>query len=366
MDEVDLLIIGAGVVGVAIAREAALAGRSVIVVEAHEAAGMETSSRNSEVIHAGIYYRQGSLKAQHCVAGRRLLYAYCAAHGVAHQRIGKLIVATNADEDAQLASIAARAAANGVTGDEALTVLSASEVVAMEPELHCTSALWSPSTGIVDSHSLIQTMIGEAEAAGALFVFGTEVDRLTTGSPHRISGLSRGEDFELTARQIVVAGGLQGPALMRRSGLADTVPADYWLKGNYFSLARKSPFRHLIYPVPVKGGLGVHATLDLAGAMRFGPDTEAVDSLDYRVDPARAAGFAGAIRRYWPEIAEADLVPAYAGIRPKLVSAPGEEGDFVIHGPAQTGAEGLFALYGIESPGLTSSLSLARAVAALL
>ncbi|MCB1396587.1 MAG: NAD(P)/FAD-dependent oxidoreductase [Rhodobacter sp.] len=359
MDQVDLVVIGAGVVGLAIARAAALRGAEVMVIEAHDMPGMETSSRNSEVIHAGIYYTPGSLKARLCVEGRRRLYAYCVARDVAHRRTGKLIVATSPEEDARLDAIAAKAAANGLTGGDALVRLTGEQARALEPDLACTSALVSPSTGIVDSHAYMQALQGDAENAGAVMAFGTTVEALRPGLPHVLSGHSQGEGFELAARRVIVAAGLHSAGLARGAGLP--APADYWLKGSYFVLDRRGPFRHLIYPVPVGGGLGVHVTLDMAGGTRFGPDTQPVEGLDYTVDPARAPAFEAAIRRYWPGLPEGALVPGYSGIRPKLRTPEGVESDFTIHGPAQTGAEGLVVLHGIESPGLTASLALASA-----
>lgn len=363
MEDCDLVIIGAGVVGLAVARAAAARGAEVMVLETHDAPGMETSSRNSEVIHAGMYYEPDSLKARHCVAGRRRLYEYCAARGVPHRRIGKLIVATTPEEEARLDDIAERAVANGLTGDDALQRLTAAQAQAMEPELSCLAALWSPATGILDSHAFMQSLQGDAAHHGALFSFGTRVQSLIPGPPHVLIGQSQGEGFTLTARRVVIAGGLHTAALMRRAGL--TAPADYWLKGNYFTLDRRGPFRHLIYPVPVGGGLGVHVTLDLGGNTRFGPDTQPVNTLDYTVDPTRQPAFEASIRRYWPGLPKGALVPGYTGIRPKLHSPGPEPADFTLHGPAQTGVPGLTALHGIESPGLTASLSLAEAVADL-
>jgi L-2-hydroxyglutarate oxidase LhgO len=320
---------------------------------------METSSRNSEVIHAGIYYAPGSLKARYCVEGRRRLYEYCAARGVPHRRTGKLIVATTPEEEARLEAIAARATANGLTGEDALRRLNAAEAQAMEPALRCTAALYSPGTGILDSHAFMLSLQGDAEAHGALFSFGSRVQSLIPGPPHVLIGQSLGEGFTLTARRVIVAAGLHTAGLMRRAGLP--APEDYWLKGSYMVLDHKGPFSHLIYPVPVGGGLGVHVTLDMGGGTRFGPDTQPVEALDYTVDAARQADFEASIRRYWPDLPEGALTPGYAGIRPKLRAPEGSEPDFVIHDPVQTGAEGLVALHGIESPGLTASLALGTA-----
>ncbi|WP_323037547.1 NAD(P)/FAD-dependent oxidoreductase [Pararhodobacter sp.] len=365
MDEVDLVVIGAGVVGLAIARAAARRGAEVLVLEAHDAPGMETSSRNSEVIHAGMYYAPGSLKAQHCVAGRRMLYRYLAARDLPYRQTGKLIVATTPEEDAKLAAIAARAVANGLTGDEALVRLTAAEARALEPALACTSALLSPSTGILDSHAFMLSLQGDAERAGAMFSFGSRVTGFRPGPPHLLSGTSQGEPWTLAAARVIVAGGLHTAGLMRDAGLGDFVPPDYWLKGRYFTLTGRGPFQHLIYPVPAAGGLGVHVTLDIGGGTRFGPDTVPTNTLDYTVSPDLAPAFEHAIRRYWPGLPEGALEAGYAGIRPKLHAPKGQDADFVIAGPGAraggSGAEALVVLHGIESPGLTACLSLAEA-----
>lgn len=365
MDEVDLVVIGAGVVGLAIARAAALRGAEVLVLEAHDAPGMETSSRNSEVIHAGMYYAPGSLKAQHCVAGRRMLYEYLAERGVPHRKTGKLIVATSAEEDAKLDVIAARAVANGLTGADALVRLTGAQARALEPELACTSALMSPSTGIIDSHGYMLALQGDAENAGAMVSFGSRVTGFRPGPPHVLSGTSQGEAWELAAARVIVAGGLHTAGLLRDAGLGAFVPQDYWLKGSYFVLNRRGPFQHLIYPVPAAGGLGVHVTLDIGGGTRFGPDTEPTDTLDYTVTGAQAPAFEAAIRRYWPGLPDGALDAGYSGIRPKLRAPAGQDADFVIAGSGPgaggSGAEGLVVLHGIESPGLTASLSLAEA-----
>ncbi len=357
MNEVDVAIIGAGVVGLAIAREAALRGFDTLVMDQSPAPGMGISSRNSEVIHAGIYYQTGSLKAFHCLRGKRMLYDYCREKHVPFRRMGKLILATSAQEDAQLEQIAQRASANGVTGEEELQFLTSAEAQELEPAITCTSALFSPSTGIIDSHGFMQQLMADAQAHGASFSMGTSVEAIETGSPHRLTGTSQGEEFDISARHLFVAAGLHTASLLRAAEIP--APQDYWLKGNYFVLDRKGPFKHLIYPVPVAGGLGVHVTLDLGGETRFGPDTQPVETEDYVVDPSRAAAFEDAIRRYWSGLPENSLRPGYAGIRPKLHSPSGEPADFVIDGPGQFGIAGLVALHGIESPGLTSCLSLA-------
>ncbi len=365
MEQVDTIIVGAGVVGLAIARALAIAGREVIVLEAAEAIGTQTSSRNSEVIHAGIYYPAGSLMARFCVEGRRALYAFCTASGVAARNCGKLIVATSAQEQDLLAAIKHRAETNGVEG---MRLLSAAEAGAMEPNLACTGALYSASTGIVDSHAYMLALQGEAEAAGALFAFHSPVTagRITdAGIELDIGGA---DPTTLRARRVINAAGLHAPAVARciTSVPAHTIPTPYYAKGNYFTLTGKSPFTRLIYPVPVPGGLGVHLTIDLAGQARFGPDVEWVDRIDYRVDPHRADSFYAAIRRYWPALPDGALQPGYAGIRPKILPPGGGTQDFIVQDHRIHGIEGLINLYGIESPGLTASLALAAHVRDLL
>jgi L-2-hydroxyglutarate oxidase LhgO len=360
-ETVDCLVIGAGVVGLAVARALALAGREVIVVEAAEGIGTETSSRNSEVIHAGIYYPRGSLMARACVSGRRLLYAYCAGHGVPHRNCGKLIVATNEDESARLLEIKGRAEANGVEG---MRLLSAAEAVALEPNLACTAALLSPSTGIVDSHSFMLALQGDAESAGAAFAFHSPVEKgrvIDEGIEIEVGGT---EPMGLRCRLVINSAGLHAPALARKiEGMpSGRVPTAYYAKGNYFSLAGRSPFSRLIYPVPVPGGLGVHITVDLGGQAKFGPDVEWIDGIDYSVDPHRADKFYAAVRRYWPGLKDGALQPGYAGIRPKIVPPGAPAQDFAIQGPADHGVAGLINLFGIESPGLTASLALAEQV----
>lgn len=360
-ESVDCVVIGAGVVGLAVARALALAGREVIVVEAAEGIGTETSSRNSEVIHAGIYYPKGSLMARTCVEGRRLLYAYCAEHGVPHLNCGKLIVATNEAESEKLAEIRGRAEANGVEG---MRLLDASEARALEPNLHCTAALLSPRTGIIDSHSYMLALQGDAESRGAMFAFHSPVKqgRVVEGSIELEVGGT--EPMNLRCRLVVNSAGLHAPALAHKFvGLpSDRIPPAYYAKGNYFTLAGPSPFSRLIYPVPVPGGLGVHITVDLGGQAKFGPDVEWIDGIDYTVDPHRADKFYAAVRRYWPDLKDGALQPGYAGIRPKIVPQGAPAQDFTIQGPAEHGVEGLINLFGIESPGLTASLALAEQV----
>ncbi len=362
MEQVECVVIGAGVVGIAVARALAQAGREVIVVEAAGGIGTETSSRNSEVVHAGIYYPKGSLMARLCVAGRRRLYAFCAGHGVAARACGKLIVATNAEEAGALDAILARAEANGVEG---MRRIDGAEARAMEPALNCVAALHSPATGIVDSHAYMLALQGDAEAAGAVFAFHAPVTGGRAGEDGIEIVIGGAEAMRLRAGLVVNAAGLHAPAVARgMTGMpSHLVPREYWAKGNYFTLAGRSPFSRLIYPVPVPGGLGVHLTIDLGGQARFGPDVEWIDRLDYTVDPARAEGFYAAIRRYWPGLPDGSLQPGYAGIRPKI-TPPGAAGqDFVIQGPAVHGVAGLMNLFGIESPGLTAAIALAEVVA---
>ncbi len=366
MERVDCVVVGAGVVGLAVARRLARAGREVIVLEAADAIGTGTSSRNSEVIHAGIYYPTGSLRARLCVPGRDALYDYCAAHGVEHRRIGKLIVATEEDQLPKLAAIRVQAAANGVTD---LEEIDAATARAWEPNLRTVGALLSPSTGIVDSHGLMLALLGDAEEAGAMLALLSPLvrsHRSTDGFELEVGGA---EPMRIACSTLVNAAGLGAWAVARGlEGLdADHVPPRVLAKGNYYALAAgRSPFSRLVYPVPVEGGLGVHLTLDLAGQARFGPDVEwlgdRTEPVDYAVDPVRADSFYGAVRAYWPDLPDGALVPAYSGVRPKL-SGPGQpQADFLIQGPDAHGIDGLVNLFGIESPGLTSCLAIADRV----
>lgn len=362
MEEVDCVVVGAGVVGLAVARALALAGREVIVLDAAEGIGTETSSRNSEVIHAGIYYPAGSLQARTCVAGKWMLYDYCRERGIPHRNCGKLIVATNDEEAGRLEGIRARAAANGV---DDLRLLTRAEAEAMEPALVSTAALHSPSTGIVDSHAFMLSLQGDAEHAGAVFVFHAPVlSGRTTNRGVEIE-VGGAEPMRLACRLLVNSAGLHAPRLAAAiAGMPRAqVPRAYFAKGNYFTLTGRSPFSRLIYPVPVPGGLGTHLTIDLGGQARFGPDVEWVDAIDYEVDPARAESFYAAIRRWWPGLRDGQLAPGYAGIRPKTVPPGAPAQDFVVQGPREHGVPGLVHLFGIESPGLTASLALAAHVA---
>lgn len=363
MDQVQCVVIGAGVVGLAVARALALGGREVMVLEAASAIGTGTSSRNSEVIHAGIYHAQNSLKARLCVQGKHQLYHYCRERGVAHRRCGKLLVASTSQEVDELQGILERAARNGVTDLEHLT---AEQARAMEPELVCRAALYSPSTGIVDSHALMLALQGDVENAGGLVALNSPLEHAACG-PSSIC-LTTVDGTQLEATIVVNAAGLQAPALARRfQGLdARHVPRAYFAKGNYFTLARRAPFSHLIYPVPQAAGLGVHLTLDLGGQAKFGPDVQWVDSADdLTVDPARGDAFYAEVRKYWPGLEDGALIAGYAGIRPKIHAPDEAARDFLIQGPTQHGVAGLVNLFGIESPGLTSALALGDYVAGL-
>jgi L-2-hydroxyglutarate oxidase LhgO len=364
MDKVECVVIGAGVIGLAVARRLAQAGREVIILEAAESIGTVTSSRNSEVIHAGIYYPAGSLMARMCISGKRALYAYCSDHGIPHRNCGKLIVATTAKESDKLRSIRAHAEANGVLD---LQTLSGDAAQALEPALACDAALLSPSTGIIDSHALMLALRGDAEDAGAACAFHTPLLRAKAAGG-RIE-LDAGGDTPITleCRLLVNAAGLSASAVARSiDGMPiELIPRAYLAKGSYFSCSARTPFSRLIYPVPEPGGLGVHLTIDMAGQARFGPDVEWIDTIDYAVDPARAERFYPAIRRYWPALPDGALTPSYSGIRPKIVPPAVARQDFLIQGPRDHGVEGLINLFGIESPGLTSSLAIADYVGGL-
>ena len=364
MDKVECVVIGAGVIGLAIARRLALAGREVIVLEAAEGIGTVTSSRNSEVIHAGIYYPAGSLMARMCVRGKRALYEYCGEHGIPHRNCGKLIVATTPNETTKLQSIRAHAEANGVAD---LQTLDAAAARALEPALNCDAALLSPSTGIIDSHAYMLALRGEAEDAGAAFAFHTPLLGARAHEGRIELDAGGNTPMSLECRLLINAAGLGASAVARSiNGMPiDLIPPAYLAKGNYFSCSARAPFSHLIYPVPEPGGLGVHLTLDMAGQARFGPDVEWVDTIDYAVDPARAERFYPAIRRYWPTLPDGALMPSYSGMRPKIVPPAIAVQDFLIQGPDDHGIGGLINLFGIESPGLTSSLAIADYVGEL-
>jgi L-2-hydroxyglutarate oxidase LhgO len=358
MENLDAVVIGAGVVGLAAARELALAGRVVVILEAEDAIGTHTSSRNSEVIHAGIYYPSGSLKARACVAGKELLYEYCAAHGVPHRRSGKLIVATDPSQIPELKSIQDKAHANGVTD---VTQMEREEALRLEPALSCVAALHSPSTGIIDSHALMLAYLGDAEDRGAMLALKT---RLLGAQVVPGGFVLHTNEMDVRCSALVNSAGLRAPSVARGIEGYDEklAPRELYAKGNYYSLTGRAPFSRLVYPVPEPGGLGVHVTLDLAGQARFGPDVEWTDRIDYTVDPKRADRFYAAIRRYWPALPDGALAPGYAGIRPKT-AGPGEPApDFAVQGPRSHGIPGLVHLFGIESPGLTASLALAALV----
>jgi L-2-hydroxyglutarate oxidase LhgO len=367
VEELDAVVIGAGVVGLAVARALAMSGREVVILEAEDAIGTHTSSRNSEVIHAGIYYPQGSLKARSCVEGKALLYEYCVAHAVPHRRSGKLIVAADDSQLLELEKIQQKAHANGVTD---VVWMTRAQALALEPELACVAALYSPSTGIIDSHALMLAYLGDAEAHGAMLALRSSLHKAFVRN-HGFELHVDGSD-PIACSILVNCAGLRAPSVARKMEgyRAELAPRELYAKGNYYSLARRAPFSRLVYPIPEPGGLGVHVTLDLAGQARFGPDVEWVERIggkeDYAVDPRRAERFYAAIRRYWPGLPDGALLPGYSGIRPKT-AGPGEPApDFQIQGPRQHGVPGLVHLFGIESPGLTASLALAKAALAEL
>ncbi len=365
IEEVECIVVGAGVVGLAIARRLAMDGREVLVLESADGIGTETSSRNSEVIHGGLYYPRDQLKTQFCVAGRKALYAYCEERAIAHRRIGKLIVATNEGEIAFLRRIEDQAKANGV---EDIRRVETDEARRLEPEVNCVAALMSPSTGIIDSHALVLSLQGDATAHGANFSFRTPaLGAIATESGFVVDAGGK-EAYRLACQILVNAAGLSAQSFAASvEGLPkQTIPRLYPAKGNYFTMSGRSPFGHLIYPVPVPGSLGIHVTLDLAGQVRFGPDVEWVESIDYKVDPACVARFYSDIRRYYRGLADGALIPGYSGIRPKLAGPGMPAADFSIQGAAGHGLAGLINLYGIESPGLTACLAIADHVGTLV
>ena len=366
VERVDAVVIGAGVVGLATARALALAGREVMVLEAAGGIGTETSSRNSEVVHAGIYYSPKSLKARLCVSGRQQLYRYCAERGVKAKAVGKLIVATSPAQIDTLAALKETAAANGVSD---LVLIGAAEARTMQPALQCVAALLSPSSGIVDSHAYMLALQGDIENAGGIVVFNSPVKGGAVTQGGIILNVGGKQPVSIEAATVINAAGLHAPrvALSIDGIMAGHVPRSWFAKGNYFALTGvRPPFSQLIYPVPEPGGLGIHATVDLGGQVRFGPDVEWIDTIDYAVDPARGARFYESIRRYWPGLADGALVPTYSGIRPKIAGPDQPAADFIIQSEKQHRVPGLVNLFGIESPGLTASLAIAQEVAAAL
>ena len=368
MDSVDALVIGAGVVGLAVARSLAQGGMETVVAESNHGIGQGVSSRNSEVIHAGLYYAPGSLKARLCIRGKELLYALCASHGVDHRRCGKLTVANSTAEEAALRRLQQRAAANGVP----VQWLGAGQAQALEPALQCTAALLSTSTGVVDSHGLMLALQGDLERSGGIVALDSAVEsaRLSSSGPHTVR---MADGSELQARIVINSAALHACSLARRfEGLEQRfVPREYFAKGNYYSLSGRAPFTHLIYPAPADAWLGVHLTLDLGGQAKFGPDlewlqVETPEAIDYAVDPRRADAFYAEVRRYWPGLPDGALAPSYSGVRPKIHGPMEAACDFRIDGPARHGVPGLVNLFGIESPGLTSSLAIGELVVALV
>lgn len=363
---VDYVVIGAGVVGLAIARALSISGREVIVLDSEKTFGTGISARNSEVIHAGIYYPQNSLKSKLCVEGSALLYNYAAEHNIEYKKCGKLIVATNEQQINTLQEIKQNAAANGVND---LKLLSQEEAIQIEPNLNCTSALLSPSTGIIDTHGFMLSLLGDLENNGSQCVFSSNVISGEIHDNHiELKVKSDNQVIILNAKKVINSAGLGAVTFVNSISNfpANKIPNSYYAKGNYFSLNAKNPFSHLIYPVPAKAGLGVHLTFDLAGKARFGPDVEWVENIDYQVDPARADSFYPAIRRYWPDLPNGSLSPDYSGIRPKLQGQGEVAHDFMIQGKSEHGVSGLINLFGIESPGLTSSLAIAQYIEKLL
>ena len=368
MDRVDCVVIGAGVIGLAVAREMALQGRETILLERESAFGTISSARNSEVIHAGIYYPKGSLKARLCVEGNRLLYEYCRSHQVATQPYGKLIVAADHAQINDLQAILYKAQNNGVPE---IKMISGEEARALEPNLSCSAALLSSSTGIVDSHGYMLSLLGGFEDAGGMIAYQSPLISATPLGLNAENGfeleVGGSDGMKIQTKLLINCAGMSAPAVAKKiEGLhQEQIPKAYFAKGNYFSLSGRSPFKHLIYPIPEPGGLGVHLTLDMGGQAKFGPDVEWLDidteeQVDYTVNPKRAEGFYAAVRRYWPDLKDGSLQPDYSGIRAKIVPPNSPAGDFCFDTPKEHGLAGLFNLYGFESPGLTSSLAIAK------
>ncbi len=361
MPDFDAIVVGAGVVGLAIGRALARSGRETLILEAADAFGTETSSRSSEVIHAGIYYPKDSLKARLCVEGRRRLYEFCRERGVAHRNCGKLIVAADPTEVPEIEDLAARGRANGVEG---LRLIEGREARALEPALRCEMALLSLSTGILDSHGYMLALLGDAEDHGAALALRAPFVRAERTESLFAVAVGGAEPTSVTCAALVNAAGLAASRVAEAIATESEwrAPETRYAKGNYFALRGRSPFERLIYPAPHAHGLGVHLTFDLAGQVRFGPDVEWIDAVDYTVDPRRSEGFAEAIRSYWPAMPDDGLVPAYAGVRPKLGGPHDRAADFRVDGPEAHGIEGLVHLFGVESPGLTASLAIADEV----
>jgi len=353
IEQVDAVVIGAGVVGLAVARRLALAGREVMILERHDAIGTEVSARNSEVIHAGLYYPTGSLRARLCVQGKEQLYRYLAERNLPHQNCGKIVVAVNDEQKQELEKYRQQATINRA-GD--LIPLSATDIKALEPEVEAVAGVLSPTTGIIDSHAYMLSLQGDLEAAGGMVVLSTNVDRLQPGS----AGVTvHTSELVLQTRLLVNCAGLSAPLVASTCMLA---PTPFYARGRYYTYSGRSPFKRLVYPLPEPGGLGVHVTLDLAGQARFGPDVAWIDSVDYTFDDSARDQFAAAIRRYYPALDVARLQPGYTGVRPKITGPGMSAADFRIDGPADHGVGGLVNLFGIESPGLTSSLAIGEYV----
>lgn len=368
MEQVDCVVIGAGVIGLAVAREMALQGRETILLERESSFGTVSSARNSEVIHAGIYYPKDSLKAKLCVEGNRLLYEYCRSHQVSTQPYGKLIVASDDHQINDLQAILYKAHNNGVPE---IKLISGDEAKVLEPNLQCSAAILSASTGIVDSHGYMLSLLGGFEDAGGMVAYQSP---LISAKPIGVNAeggfeleIGGADGMKIQTKLLINCAGMSAPAVAKRiEGLKqEQIPKAFFAKGNYFSLAGRSPFTHLIYPIPEPGGLGVHLTLDMGGQAKFGPDVEWLDidaeeQVDYTVDPKRSEGFYEAVRRYWPGLKDGSLQPDYSGIRAKIVPPNSPAGDFCFDTPKEHGLSGLFNLYGFESPGLTSSLAIAN------
>ncbi|MDA1331618.1 MAG: NAD(P)/FAD-dependent oxidoreductase [Proteobacteria bacterium] len=365
MDRIECVVIGAGVIGLSIARALALEGKEVLIIEAEDTFGMHTSSRNSEVIHAGIYYPKDSLKATLCVSGKKLLYEYCELRDIPFKRIGKLIVATDDSEIETVKQYISKAAENGVND---LTWLNQKEALELEPEIRCVGAVFSPSTGIIDSHAYMLSLLGDAENAGGIVAYHTSIESIASDKHGFILKTGGSNAHEIHTKLLINAAGLRACDVANSmTGLDKTlVPISYYAKAHYYSLSMRSPFKHLIYPIARKHGLGVHVTVDMGGNARFGPDIDWIPNIDYTFDNSREALFYDAIRRYWPTANQKQLQPGYTGIRPKI-SGPGEPAaDFMIQSEKDHGLRGLVNLFGIESPGLTSSLAIAELVKKLL